>query len=82
MSFLCGIFVPFYLMGNGVQTFAHFLPFFWSGKVLNTIYAGSGMNYTFSVGNIFASLGVQLLFGLAFIMISFVIKKARQGKAA
>ncbi|MBP5418046.1 MAG: ABC transporter permease [Clostridiales bacterium] len=81
MSFLCGIFVPFYLMGSGVQAFAHFLPFFWSGKVLNTIYAGSGMNYTFSVGNIFASLGVQVLFGLAFIMISFVIKKARQGKA-
>lgn len=82
MSFLCGIFVPFYLMSSGVQAFAHFLPFFWSGKVLNTIYAGSGMNYTFSVGNIFASLGVQILFGLAFILISFVIKKARQGKAA
>ena len=81
MSFLCGIFVPFYLMSNGVQAFAHFLPFFWSGKVLNTIYAGSGMNYTFSVGNIFASLGVQILFGLAFILVSFVIKKARQGKA-
>ncbi len=82
MSFLCGIFVPFYLMSNGVQAFAHFLPFFWSGKVLNTIYAGSGMNYTFSVGDIFASLGVQILFGLAFILVSFVIKKARQGKAA
>ncbi len=81
MSFLCGIFVPFYLMSNGVQAFAHFLPFFWSGKVLNTIYAGSGMNYTFSVGDIFASLGVQILFGLAFILVSFVIKKARQGKA-
>ena len=82
MSFLCGIFVPFYLMSNGVQAFAHFLPFFWSGKVLNTIYAGSGMNYTFSVGDIFASLGVQILFGLALILVSFVIKKARQGKAA
>ncbi|MBR5975286.1 MAG: ABC transporter permease [Clostridiales bacterium] len=82
MSFLCGIFVPFYLMSSSVQTFAHFLPFFWSGKVLNTIYAGSGMNYTFSVGNIFASLGVQILFGLVFIMISMIIKKVRQGKAA
>lgn len=81
MSFLCGVFVPFYLMSSGVQAFAHFLPFFWSGKVLNTIYAGSGMNYTFSVGSIFASLGVQVLFGLAFILIAFVIKKARQGKA-
>ena len=81
MSFLCGIFVPFYLMSSTVQTIAHFLPFFWSGKILNTIYAGSGMNYTFSVGNIFASLGVQVLFGLAFVMIAFVIKKAKQGKA-
>ena len=82
LCFLCGIFVPFYLMSSGVQTFAHFLPFFWTGKIFNTIYAGSGMNYTFSVGNIFASLGVQVLFGLAFILISFVVKKARQGKAA
>ena len=81
MSFLCGIFVPFYLMSSGVQALAHFLPFFWSGKVLNTIYSGSGMNYTFSVGNIFASLGVQILFGLAFILVAFVIKKVRQGKA-
>ena len=81
MSFLCGIFVPFYFLSSGVQTFAHFLPFFWSAKVFNTIYSGSGMNYTFSVGDIFASLGVQILFGLAFILVSFVIKKARQGKA-
>ena len=81
MSFLCGIFVPFYLMSNGVQAFAHFLPFFWSGKVLNTIYAGSGMNYTFSVGSILSSFGVQILFGLAFILISIVIKKVQQGKS-
>ena len=82
MCFLCGIFVPFYIMSSGVQTFAHFLPFFWTSKVFNTIYAGSGMNYTFSVGSIFGSLGVQVLFGLAFIMVSVIIKKMKQGKAA
>ena len=73
MSFLCGIFVPFYFLSKGVQTFAHFLPFFWSAKVFNTVYSGSGMNYTFSTGSIMASLGVQILFGLAFIMIANVI---------
>ena len=82
MSFLCGIFVPFYFLSKGVQTFAHFLPFFWSAKVFNTVYSGSGMNYTFSTGAILSSFGVQILFGLAFIMISMVIKKAQQGKAA
>ena len=82
MCFLCGIFVPFYFMSSGVQTFAHFLPFFWTSKVFNTIYSGSGMNYTFSVGNIFGSFGVQILFGLAFVMITIVIKKIKQGKAA
>lgn len=82
MSFLCGIFVPFYFLSKGVQTFAHFLPFFWSAKVFNTVYSGSGMNYTFSTGAILSSFGVQILFGLAFILISMVIKKARQGKAA
>lgn len=81
MSFLCGIFVPFYYISSGVQTFAHFLPFFWSVKVFNTIYSGSGMNYTFSAGSILASFGVQILFGLAFIMISVVIKKVQQGKS-
>lgn len=82
MSFLCGIFVPFYFLSSGVQTFAHFLPFFWSAKVFNTIYSGSGMNYTFSVGSILSSFGVQILFGLAFILISIVIKKVQQGKSA
>ena len=82
MSFLCGIFVPFYFLGKGVQTFAHFLPFFWTAKVFNTVYSGSGMNYTFSTGSILSSFGVQILFGVAFIMISMVIKKAQQGKAA
>lgn len=81
MSFLCGIFVPFYFLSSGVQTFAHFLPFFWSAKVFNTIYSGSGMNYTFSVGSILSSFGVQILFGLAFILISIVIKKVQQGKS-
>ena len=80
MSFLCGVFVPFYFLSSGVQTFAHFLPFFWSAKVFNTVYSGSGMNYTFSAGSILASFGVQILFGLAFIMISVVIKKVQQGK--
>ncbi len=81
MSFLCGIFVPFYFLSSGVQTFAHFLPFFWSAKVFNTIYSGSGMNYTFSIGSIFSAFGVQILFGLAFILISVVIKKVQQGKS-
>ena len=81
MSFLCGVFVPFYFMSSGVQAVAHFLPFFWSTKILNTIYTGSGMNYTFSVPDILASMGVQILFGLAFIMIAYVIRKAKQGKA-
>lgn len=81
MSFLCGIFVPFYFLSSGVQTFAHFLPFFWTAKVFNTVYSGSGMNYTFSTGSILSSFGVQILFGLAFIMISIVIKKVQQGKA-
>ncbi len=82
MCFICGVFVPFYFMSSGVQAFAHFLPFFWTTKVFNTIYPGSGMNYTFSVGNILGSFGVQILFGLAFVMISIVIKKIKQGKAA
>ena len=82
MCFLCGIFVPFNILSPAVQTFSHFLPFFWSGKILNTIYAGSGMNYTYSVGSIFAALGVQVLFGLAFVMIAIVLRKAKQGKAA
>ncbi|MBO4926629.1 MAG: ABC transporter permease [Clostridiales bacterium] len=81
MSFLCGVFVPFYFMSSGVQAVAHFLPFFWSTKILNTIYTGSGMNYTFSVPDILGSMGVQILFGLAFIMIAYVIRKAKQGKA-
>ena len=82
MCFLCGIFVPFYVLSSSVQNFAHILPFFWTGKVLNTIYAGSGMNYTCNAETIFSALGVQVLYGLAFVMIAIVIKKIKQGKAA
>ena len=82
MCFLCGIFVPFYVLSTSVQNFAHILPFFWTGKVLNTIYAGSGMNYTCNAANIFSSLGIQVLYGLVFVMVAIVIKKIKQGKAA
>ncbi len=81
MSFLCGIYVPFEVLGKSVQTFAHFLPFFWSGKVLNTIYAGSGMNYTYSAGSIFSSLGVQVLFGVAFLLLAMIVRKTRRVEA-
>lgn len=78
MCFVCGIFVPFEILGSSVQTLAHFLPFFWSGKVLNTIYSGSGMNYTYSVGSIFSDLGVQILFGIVFLLLAIIVRKSRR----
>lgn len=81
MCFLCGVFVPFEILGSSVQKLAHFLPFYWSARNMDMIYPGSGMNYEFSASSVFASLGVQILFGIVFVLIAMIIKKTRRVEA-
>lgn len=81
MCFLCGIYVPLNVLSSSIQTIAHFLPFFWSSKIMNTVYSDSGMGYHFSVGSIFSSLGVQILFGVAFLLLSMIVRKMRRVEA-
>lgn len=76
MSFLCGIFVPQYLLGEGVATVSRFLPAYWYVKSLDSISGFNGA--TFDYGEIFGAIGIQLLFAAALFAISLVVTKVKR----
>ncbi len=74
MAFFCGIFVPFYLLGSGVQAAAKFLPAYWYVNAINEIDS-----YTpDSLPTIGQSYGIQLLFAAVIIVAALVITNAKR----
>lgn len=63
-SFLGGVFVPLQLMGDGILRAAHFIPSYWYVRACDWIdgYASSD-----SVASLMGFMGIELLFGAAFI---------------
>ena len=80
MSFLTGVFVPTAVLGADVLRIGRFLPFYWSVKVNNMLIPGSGE--VFSKNTLLVCLGVQILFAIAFGVVSILIKNVRAGKRA
>lgn len=76
MSFLCGIFVPQELMGDGVATIARFMPAYWYIQAIDSIAQMGGK--TFDISSALSSMGIQLLFAMAIISVSLVISKVRK----
>lgn len=74
MSFLCGVFVPMELLGEGVIKAAHFLPTYWYIRAVEEIMAYS----TAHIGNICIYMLIEILFGLAIITIAFYTERARR----
>ena len=64
-SFLCGVFVPLELMGEGVIRVAHFLPPYWYDR------AGD------SLAELFPLLGVELLFGAALVCAGMACRRGK-----
>lgn len=74
MSFLCGIFVPLEYMGEGLVRAAHFLPAYWyitSADMIDHYAAGQ------ELGGLFRGMGIQLLFGAAFVCVGLAYSKAK-----
>lgn len=72
MAFLCGIFVPREFLSDTVMAIAHFLPAYWYANATDAIdnfISGS------SAAGIFVSMGVQLLFSVAFILVGAIVDR-------
>ena len=63
MSFLCGIFVPQSILGDGIVSASKFLPAYWYVKA-NDMLAGKSEEL-FTVNKFMSYLGVELLFAIA-----------------
>lgn len=80
MSFLCGIFVPQSMLGEGVLKVARFLPAYWYIQNNNMLSGQSTM--TFSYDYYFQCLGIQLLFAVATFVVLLSLTNSRHAKMA
>lgn len=74
MCFLCGIFVPLEYLGAGLVRAAHFLPAYWyiiSADRIDHYTAGQ------ELGELWSAMGIQLLFGAAFVCAGLAYSKVR-----
>lgn len=76
MSFLCGIFVPQFLLGDAVLAVAHFLPAYWYVRSSNMIsgFSEEVMDYS----TYWLCIGMQLLFFAALFAVYLVASKQRK----
>lgn len=72
MCFLGGVYVPYEMLGKGVQTVAKFLPSYWYVTVVDIAANGGQM------ATAFKAMGIQLLFGVAIFSLSLVISRTKQ----
>ncbi len=73
MSFLCGVFVPQWLLGENVLAVGKFLPAYWYIKIINMISGWSGE--AFSTEAFRRYLGIQCIFLVAIFSIYLVANK-------
>jgi len=73
MCFLCGVFVDQALLGSGVIAAARFLPAYWY-IYLNRMLCGE---IAFDTQEALTALAIQLVFAVVFILLAFVVRKAR-----
>lgn len=78
MSFMCGVFVPQWFLGDGVLIAARCMPFYWSVRALNMIYPQCGAGLSFHEAEVFNCFGMQLVFIVLFAVASVVVRKIRK----
>ena len=80
-AFLCGAFVPQAFIGASILQFSKFLPSFWFVKANDIMGTGDTLlssDYT----EIWKCLGVEVMFGLAFLMVALVIMRNKRSQEA
>lgn len=75
MSFLCGVFVPQSLLGEGVLQVGQFLPAYWYIKANNMLSGDSGEIFT--TGQFLQYVGIEFLFAVALFAVTLVLQKAK-----
>ena len=76
-SFLCGAFVPQFLLGESVLTVARFIPTYWYIRG-NNLIAGLNTFNSETLGPVLMTFAIQIGFLVAIIAVSMVINKQRR----
>src|SRR6056297_2258089 len=76
-SFLCGAFVPQYLLGDSVLAVARFIPTYWYIRGNNLIARLNAFNSE-TMGPVLMTFAIQIGFFVAIIAVSMVINKQRR----
>lgn len=79
MAFLCGVFVPQDLLGDGVLKAASFLPAYWLVRANNMLFGLSDEGY--SLGKYLSYLGIEALFAVVLFAAAAVVAKVKRQSA-
>lgn len=76
MSFLCGVFVPQFLLSSTVLSIGKFLPAYWYVRANNMLSGVSGE--IFSMNKFMTYVGIEFGFVIAFFCMTMLISKTKQ----
>lgn len=76
-SFICGAFVPQAVLGQGVLLIASFTPAYWYVRFNDTLRNITNFSWN-GISDLFLYLGVEVLFGIAFVVIALVVSKSKR----
>ena len=77
MAFMSGVFVPQYLLGEGLLTVAKFMPMYWCVYASNMV----DVNTAFESDKLLMCFGIEILFAVAFTLAAAFVKSSGLGKA-
>lgn len=80
MAFLCGVFVPQYMLSDKVLAIGKFLPAYWYTRCNNML--GGLSSEILDMDFYWTSIGVQMLFALAILALTLVASKLRSQRVA
>ncbi|MCR5600723.1 MAG: ABC transporter permease [Ruminococcus sp.] len=78
MCFICGVFVPISVLGEGVLAVARFMPAYWYVKANNMI----AETEPYSLSGVLQCYAIQTLFAVAMIVLSVLVRKVKYSSAA
>ena len=77
MAFMSGVFVPQYLLGEGLLNIAKFMPMYWCVYASNMV----DVNTAFESDKLLMCFGIEILFTVAFTPAAAFVKSSGLGKA-
>lgn len=78
MSFLCGVFVPQWFLGESVLTAARFFPAYWYVRIINMFSGATGEMV--SMTTYWRFLGIQFIFAIAIFALYLLSDKIKKNK--